>query len=72
VTKTNVYDERVKREQKKGPWKETCVEVRVFLGILVIIGICRLPTLDMYWSDNNVDIGPEPPTIRIHSHYIRK
>jgi len=49
----------VNKEKKKGPWKKTCVEeIKAILGILVVKGICTLPTLEMYWSDKNSDFSP--------------
>jgi len=47
MTKTNTNGTRGTRRI----WKNICVEdTKAFLGIHVIMGICRLPTIEMYWS----------------------
>ena len=33
-------------------------EMKVFIGTLIIIGISKLPTLEIYWSVNNPDFAP--------------
>ena len=33
------------------PWSDIeVVEMKAFVGILMLMGICRLPRLEMYWS----------------------
>ena len=37
------------------PWKETTVpEMKAFIGILIYLGILKLPRLELYWS--NIDM----------------
>ena len=31
-------------------------EMKAFIGLLVLMAICTLPCLEMYWSDHNMDI----------------
>ena len=39
------------------PWVSVSVpEMKAFIGLLVLMAICTLPCLEMYWSDRNMDI----------------
>ena len=38
-------------------WYDTSVEdMKAFIGMLIIIGISKLRTLEMYWSTNNSEL----------------
>ena len=49
-------------------WYDTSVEeMKAFIGMLIIVGISKLHTLEMYWSSNNSELVPPPlplPLIR--------
>ena len=56
VAKTNRYQvqEKIKKPEKyKGEWHEvTKPEMQAFVGILIIMGIARLPSFAQYWRQN--------------------
>ena len=38
-------------------WYDTYIEkMKAFIGMLIIMGISKLPALEMYWSVNNTDL----------------
>ena len=53
VAETNRYQvqEKLKKPEKhKGEWHEaTKPEIQAFVGILIIMGIARLPSFAQYW-----------------------
>ena len=52
---TNAYAART------GPpsgWYTSVEETEVFIGMLIIMGISKLLTLEMYWSTNNLELVP--------------
>jgi len=46
VTETNAYGKETLGES----WEDTCEEeMRAFLGILIVTGIKKFPTIESYW-----------------------
>ena len=53
---TNLYA----KQQGADKWCETtCDEIWVFYGIIIHMGICRLPSIECYWSTDTL-LGVEP------------
>ena len=55
VTETNTYGARI----IPGDWVDTYVEeIEAFIGMLIVMGVAKLPSLEMYWSSSDVDLAP--------------
>ena len=55
VTETNTYGARI----IPGDWVDTYVEeMKAFIGMLIVMGVAKLPSLEMYWSSSDVDLAP--------------
>ena len=63
ATETNRYAEQTRSHTPHArPWKETTVpEMKAFIGILIYLGILKLPRLELYWS--NIDMHIATPGI---------
>ena len=56
VSETNAYAARIMPSN----WNDTCEqEMKAFLGILILMSMCKLPSIHMYWSTKNEDLAPE-------------
>lgn len=55
VTQTNTYAmymRRVDATHHKTPWTPTTVEeMKAFIGLTIVMGLVRLPRLDLYWQE---------------------
>ena len=50
MTETNTYAARILPSN----WNDTCEqEIKAFLGILIFMSMCKLPSNHMYWSTKN-------------------
>ena len=62
VTETNRYAAQVRQQNlhtSPRPWVDVTVEeMKAFVGVLMLMGICRLPTIEMYWSTNHPLLRP--------------
>ena len=62
VTETNRYAEQSRRtltSPTPRPWHDTTKdEMRAFVGVLMAMGICRLPRIVDYWSTSHPLITP--------------
>ena len=55
VTEMNTYGARI----IPGDWVDTYVEeMQAFIGMLIVMGVAKLPSLEMYWSSSVVDLAP--------------
>ena len=53
VTETNRFAALRTQTRHSRPWKDTTVEeLKAFIGILILMGIVRLPRLELYWSQS--------------------
>ncbi len=53
-TNANTYGARIIPDK----WIDTCEEeIKAYLGFLVIMGLCKLPRLAMYWSTKHEDLA---------------
>ena len=62
VTETNRYAASIRSQNTHThprPWYDvTMEEMKAFIGVVMLMGICRLPTIEMYWSANHPLITP--------------
>ena len=57
VTETNRYAGLRPQTSGSRPWHDTTVqELKAFIGILILMGIVRLPRLELYWSQTFPEI----------------
>jgi len=62
VTETNQYAAANLTDPSNKPharkwWDVTVDEIKSFIGLLILMGILRLPRLDMYWQTSNFYIA---------------
>ena len=62
VTHTNRYAARLRQQRHHASirvWHDVSViEMKAFIGILILMGICRLPRLRLYWTTKHPYICP--------------
>ena len=62
TTETNTYAAKLRDQShhtSPRPWNDVSVkEMKTFIGILILMGICRLPRLRLYWTKQHPYICP--------------
>ena len=54
VDQTNLYASQHPPSDRY-PWEDTCVsEMKLFLGIIIMMGLVQLPQMEDYWSTDNL------------------
>ena len=75
VNETNRYhDQQVTTEpnKHKGKWSPvTREEMEAFLGITILMGIVKLPRLEMYWSNNNLVHQEQISSVMSQSRFLQ-
>ena len=71
VSETNGHAETfVSTTPTNRPWVSVSVpEMKAFIGLLILMAICKLPRLEMYWSDRNMLSTPHIASVMCKTRF---